>query len=359
MPPPGFVAHCLELLSPLGEARARRMFGGHGLYVDDLFVAIVAGERLYLDEKTAVPVKYERVEPHVLWGQVHVEYVYTTWTERATVILPVVAVRFLDGVEQLRRDLALPQSRNESLADLVKPTDALPFPLPSPVPDHSRTPDLSLRELPVDTVRVDDRTWLLRTPMYTHAVTRVGDTVYLFDATTAEWRSRADSAWIAKLFPDHRAVALVVTDLAWPHISGVRYWAARGATIVTHRLSQPMLRQVLERRWTLAPDLLERTRARIGRPRWVLVDSAQSLAGGAIQLRAIDGVASEGALAAMLPGAGFLWAGDYIQTADAPSLYAREVMAAVARAGFTPARVAAQHLPLTTWTQVTSANPPL
>lgn len=48
MPPPGFVAHCLELLSPLGEARARRMFGGHGLYVDDLFVAIVAGERLYL-----------------------------------------------------------------------------------------------------------------------------------------------------------------------------------------------------------------------------------------------------------------------------------------------------------------------
>ncbi len=48
MPHPGFVAHCLELLSPLGEARARRMFGGHGLYVDDLFVAIVAGDRLYL-----------------------------------------------------------------------------------------------------------------------------------------------------------------------------------------------------------------------------------------------------------------------------------------------------------------------
>lgn len=44
----GFIDHCLELLAPLGRARARRMFGGHGLYVDDLFIAIVDDQRLYL-----------------------------------------------------------------------------------------------------------------------------------------------------------------------------------------------------------------------------------------------------------------------------------------------------------------------
>lgn len=43
-----FAAWCVELLGPLGAARARRMFGGYGLYVDDLFVAIVAGGELYL-----------------------------------------------------------------------------------------------------------------------------------------------------------------------------------------------------------------------------------------------------------------------------------------------------------------------
>jgi DNA transformation protein len=43
-----FVAHCLELLAPLGAVRAKRMFGGHGLYVDSLFIALIAGERLYL-----------------------------------------------------------------------------------------------------------------------------------------------------------------------------------------------------------------------------------------------------------------------------------------------------------------------
>ena len=46
--PNEFVAHCVELLSPLGAVRTRRMFGGHGFYIDELFVALIAYERLYL-----------------------------------------------------------------------------------------------------------------------------------------------------------------------------------------------------------------------------------------------------------------------------------------------------------------------
>lgn len=43
-----FVEHCLELLSALGSTRPRRMFGGHGLYVDEQFMALVVDNRLYL-----------------------------------------------------------------------------------------------------------------------------------------------------------------------------------------------------------------------------------------------------------------------------------------------------------------------
>ncbi|HEY8707858.1 MAG TPA: TfoX/Sxy family protein [Burkholderiaceae bacterium] len=43
-----FVSHCMELLGSAGTVRSRRMFGGHGLYVDDLFVALILSERLYL-----------------------------------------------------------------------------------------------------------------------------------------------------------------------------------------------------------------------------------------------------------------------------------------------------------------------
>jgi DNA transformation protein and related proteins len=42
------VDHCVELLGSLGHCTSRRMFGGHGFYIDGLFVALIAYERLFL-----------------------------------------------------------------------------------------------------------------------------------------------------------------------------------------------------------------------------------------------------------------------------------------------------------------------
>ncbi len=66
-----FVTHCLELLAPLGAARSRRMFGGHGLYVDDLFVAIIANDRLYLKVDVHTRPRFEAAgcEPFVYDGK--------------------------------------------------------------------------------------------------------------------------------------------------------------------------------------------------------------------------------------------------------------------------------------------------
>jgi hypothetical protein len=83
--------------------------------------------------------------------------------------------------------------------------------------------------------------------------------------------------------------------------------------------------------------------------RFVTVNDSTSLGGGAITLFAIDGAASEGALAAYVHADRFLWASDYIQSLKQPTQYADEVMAAVARMGIEPMRVAAEHLPLTAW----------
>ncbi len=43
-----FAAYCAELLAPAGAVRSKRMFGGYGLYVDDIFVAIIVQDALYL-----------------------------------------------------------------------------------------------------------------------------------------------------------------------------------------------------------------------------------------------------------------------------------------------------------------------
>ena len=308
-------------------------------------------ERLWLDPKTGFPVKLERREPHYLWGSVLVEYVWSNWQLTDGVLLPGSAFRMVEGeTHSSSVTSAMALVPRDSAPVLALPDTALVQQVPIPA---------FLQPVPPDTVRVGPQTYLLRNRGYTHAVTLVRDTVFLFDATQADARSRADSSWIARLYPGAHPVVLVVTDLAWPHIAGVRFWVARGATVVSHRAAEPFLRRVVERRWTEAPDLLETLRAQRRAPRFRFraVDTTAPLAGGDITLHAIDGITSEVALIAWLPADRFLWASDYIQGVGAPSEYLSEVRAAVRRAGVTPAKVAAQHLPLTPWSTVEGLYP--
>jgi len=43
-----FIDYVMELLGPFGTVSTRRMFGGHGVYLDGLMFAIVSDDTLYL-----------------------------------------------------------------------------------------------------------------------------------------------------------------------------------------------------------------------------------------------------------------------------------------------------------------------
>ena len=43
-----FVERMVARLAPLGPVRARAMFGGHGVYLDDLMFGLIAWDRLFL-----------------------------------------------------------------------------------------------------------------------------------------------------------------------------------------------------------------------------------------------------------------------------------------------------------------------
>lgn len=294
-------------------------------------------ERLFLSQSDGVPVKLERTEPHYLWGQVRTEYLWSTyWGVEGGGWYPLAAFRIVDGTTYERVGVIGFQ------AALV-PVDSAPLlslgtPRPAPLAPASVGPD---------TIRVSDSTWLLRAPAYTHAVALRRDTLFLFDATTSEERARADSSLIATLFPGRHPMVLVVTDLAWPHVSGVRFWAARGATIAAHATAEPFLRRIFDRRWTLQPDALEAARATAAFRFRPIVDSLP-LAGGAVVLHALQNTSTETALGAWLPSDRFLWAGDYVQP-SATSPYARDVVRTVRGLGLKPAIVGAQHLPLSDW----------
>jgi hypothetical protein len=300
-------------------------------------------ERLFLDPKTGFPVKLDRMEPNFLWGQVHVEYVYSTWLLGHGVVYPGASFRLVDGGTQI--------SSTNSAFDLL-PRDSVPsLALPANAPAMTPTLPAFLQAAAPDTIRVGAATVLLKNGGYTEAVTLARDTVFVFDATQGEARARQDSVLIGALFPGRHPVVLVVTDLAWPHIAGVRFWVASGATIVSHRASRAFLERVVARRWTRAPDKLERARQRV-RFRFRAVSDSMSLAGGEILLQPIDGIASEGALMAYMRKDRFLWASDYVQSAQAPKEYTREVWNAAMRAGIRPDVVAAEHLDPTPWTVI-------
>lgn len=65
------VEHCRELLAPLGAVRVKRMFGGHGFYVDELFLALIAVGRLYLKVDAQSRARFEAAacQPFVYEGQ--------------------------------------------------------------------------------------------------------------------------------------------------------------------------------------------------------------------------------------------------------------------------------------------------
>lgn len=71
---PEFIAYCVELLVGIGAPRVRRMFGGHGFYVDDVVIAIAGRERLYLKVDALTRPQFEAAggEPFVVSAATHV-----------------------------------------------------------------------------------------------------------------------------------------------------------------------------------------------------------------------------------------------------------------------------------------------
>lgn len=68
---PAIVDHSLDLLQPLGPVRARAMFGGYGLYLDDLMFALIAFDELYFKADAQSEAAFEEAggKPFVYEGK--------------------------------------------------------------------------------------------------------------------------------------------------------------------------------------------------------------------------------------------------------------------------------------------------
>jgi DNA transformation protein len=55
-----FIDYVLELFGPFGTVGARRMFGGHGVYLDGLMFALVSEDALYLKADEMNRIEFEQ-----------------------------------------------------------------------------------------------------------------------------------------------------------------------------------------------------------------------------------------------------------------------------------------------------------
>ena len=55
-----FVDYVMELFGPFGTVGARRMFGGHGVYLDGLMLAIISEDTLYLKADEMNRIEFEQ-----------------------------------------------------------------------------------------------------------------------------------------------------------------------------------------------------------------------------------------------------------------------------------------------------------
>lgn len=67
----GFVHFVVESLQPLGPVTAKRMFGGHGIFLHDLMFALVAWDTLYfkVDDESRPSFEEKGLEPFAYTNQ--------------------------------------------------------------------------------------------------------------------------------------------------------------------------------------------------------------------------------------------------------------------------------------------------
>ena len=162
----------------------------------------------------------------------------------------------------------------------------------------------------------------------------------------------------ARRWPGLPVKAVVTTSDSWPHLAGIREYAARGIPIYCLDLNQRIIRRTISAPYTSRPDTQERRpRAPILRPvseRTVLGEGPNR-----IELYPIRGETSERQMMAYLPGQRLLYGSDPFQQLPDGSLFypqtVSELRDAAAREHLAPQHFWMMHMGLTPWSLLDKA----
>ena len=293
-----------------------------------------------------------------IWGDVRARTSYGNWQLVGGIALPFSSWRTVNGLPD----------RDQTITKVVlDPTDA-PWPA---IDDKTRAaaeervrkgpPPFAFaaassgREL-ADGIRFYPGRW-------NTTLVRMDDGVVVLEAPIASEYTEGVAAEAARAFPGAPLRAVVSTSDAWPHVGGVRAYAARGVPIYAFELTRPLLARLLDAPHALRPDAWERRRQAEPRAaadiRPVVGRTPIGAGPNRIELYPVRGEGSERMVMAYFPGRKLLYASDLIQPLPDGGfynpVYLVEIVAAVAREKLAVDTVFAMHAGPTPWADVSAA----
>jgi flavorubredoxin len=159
-------------------------------------------------------------------------------------------------------------------------------------------------------------------------------------------------------YPGQPIKGVITTSDSWPHIAGIRQYAAEGIPIYALDLNHPILQRFLAAPYTSKPDLLARA------PRTAqfhLVGDKTEVGTGTnrIEIYPLRGETSERQMMVYLPGLHLLYGSDPFQQMPDGSYHVpqtvTELMGAVNRNHLSVSRFWMMHVGLTPWIDLTKA----
>jgi hypothetical protein len=237
---------------------------------------------------------------------------------------------------------AVPEDVKNKFAALPKPfkINDIPF----------GRPDVPAKEIAPGVVKVAGR-WDV-------AFVKQNDGVVIIEAPLTSGYSAKAIDEAKRRFPGAKIKAVITTSDAFPHLGGVREYAAQNIPIYALDVNRPILERVLGAPHTFEPDLLQ-NKPRKAQMKYVSSKTVVGEGENRMELYPIRSESGERMMMIYFPEHQLLYASDLIQKGPDGSFfmtqYLSEVMDAVKRENLTVKNIFAMHTELTPWSEIVQA----
>jgi glyoxylase-like metal-dependent hydrolase (beta-lactamase superfamily II) len=275
---------------------------------------------VHFDSFNQLPIRVIYTEDDPIYGDTLNETAFTEWREFSGVRLPQTTSSFVNG-NKIREERARNVINNPKYedADLVVPADIKA----QPADGEAIVSQWPLRRVvmgtgyqdfgraqKVDIAEVAKGVYQVKGSSHHSMAVEMKDHLVVVEAPLFEERSLAVIKALEEKFPGKPIKYLVMTHFHIDHSGGLRAYAAKGATILTHESNVDFVKTVLGRPKTIRPDSL----AKAGNvsPNVEGTTELKSLTDGerTVELREIPNPHSSGMLAVYLPADKLLFVSD-------------------------------------------------